>query len=221
MIRCAAASVSKAAGTLRERCVGFTQSDPEARQQISDLIRSSAGGEQAAFSRLYRLTRGKMRKTALAVLPSADVEDVLQEAYLKIWCHAGSFDPARSSPISWMSVIVRNTALDATRRIRLPTTELERAADVAEDSGEIDDFDYVFARRIANDVLAKLPDDRRRLLSLAYVDGYSRTAIAKKLGTPTGTIKTWLRRTLDGVKTDCAALARRLEPGLTVVEQNQ
>lgn len=198
-----------------------TDPDAEARQRIADLIRGSAGGEHAAFSRLYKLTRAKMRKTALAVLPPADVEDVLQEAYLKIWSHAASFDPARSSPISWMSVIVRNTALDAARRIKLPTTELEQAAEVAEDSGDIDDFDYVFARRIANDVLAKLPDDRRRLLSLAYLDGYSREALAKTLGKPTGTIKTWLRRTLEGVRTDCAVLARRLEPRLAVVEQNQ
>lgn len=196
-----------------------TDPDQEARDLVSSLIARSAAGEQAAFSRLHSLTRGKMRKTARAILPStADIEDVLQEAYLKVWRNAGSFDPAISSPMSWMSVIVRNTALDAARRVRLPTTELERAADIAEDSGEIDDFDYVFARRIANDVLAKLPDDRRRLLSLAYLDGYSREALAKTLGAPTGTIKTWLRRTLEGVKTDCAVLARRLKPGLAVVD---
>src|SRR5262245_32423319 len=101
-----------------------------------------------------------MRATARAVLPSADIDDVLQEAYLKIWRHAGSFDPAISSPISWMSVIVRNTALDSARRNRLPTTELELAAEIAEDFGDVNDFDYAFARRIAAVVLAKLPDDR-------------------------------------------------------------
>lgn len=198
----------------------FAQTDPEqeARRRISDLIRGSAGGEQAAFAQLYRLTRGKMRRTALAVLPSTDVDDVLQEAYLKIWRHAASFDPARSSPISWMSVIVRNTALDSARRNRLPTADIELAAEVAEDNGESDDFDYVFARRIASEVLAKLPDDRRRLLSLAYLDGYSREALAQTFGAPAGTIKTWLRRTLEGVKTDCAVLARRLDRGLAVVE---
>jgi RNA polymerase sigma-70 factor (ECF subfamily) len=190
----------------------------EARELVANLIVRSAAGEQLAFSRLHSLTRGKMRNTARAVLHSADIEDVLQEAYLKIWRHAGSFDPARSSPISWMSVIVRNTALDAARRNRLPTMELELAAEVAEDRGDIDDFDYAFAQRIAAAVLAKLPDDRRQLLSLAYLDGCSREALAHTFGAPAGTIKTWLRRTLEGVKTDCAVLAQRLERGLAVVE---
>lgn len=201
--------------------MGFTQSEPEARAWIADLIRGSADGEHAAFARLYRLTRNKMRQTARAVLPSADVDDVLQEAYLKIWRHAGSFDPAKSSPISWMSVIVRNTALDSVRRNKLPTTELEHAADIAEDSGEVDDFDYAFARQIAAPVLAKLPDDRRQLLSLAYLEGCSREALAQTFGAPAGTIKTWLRRTLEGVKTDCAVLARRFEQGMAVAEQNR
>lgn len=201
--------------------MGSTETEVAARRRIAELIRDSAGGQQAAFAHLYRLTRGKMRATARAVLPSADIDDVLQEAYLKIWRHAGSFDPALSSPISWMSVIVRNTALDSVRRNRLPTTELEFAAEIADDSGDVDDFDYAFARPIASAVLAKLPDDRQRLLSLAYIEGYSREALAQTFGAPAGTIKTWLRRTLEGVKTDCAILARRLERGLAVAEQNR
>jgi len=208
--------------TLKGRSVQLRETglDQEARQLLENLIRDSASGDHAPFSRLYELTHRKMRKTALAVLPSADVDDVLQEAYLKIWRHTGSFDPAKSSPISWMSVIVRNTALDAVRRVRLPTTELDFAAEIAEDSRDIDEFDYVNARRIADAVLAKLPDDRRRLLSLAYLDGHSREALGQTFGAPTSTIKTWLRRTLEGVRSECAVLARRLELGAPVVEHN-
>jgi RNA polymerase sigma-70 factor (ECF subfamily) len=187
-----------------------TDRDLEARNLVCTLIKRSAAGEQAAFSRLHALTRGKMRATARAVLPAtADIDDVLQEAYLKIWRNAGNFDPARSSPISWMSVITRNTALDAARRPRLATAELELATDIPIVADEQDDFDYAFAQRVASHVIGRLPEERRKLLSLAYLEGYSREALSQIFGAPKGTIKTWLRRTLEGVSVDCAALARR------------
>ena len=45
----------------------------------------------------------------------------------------------------------------------------------------------------------------RQLLSLAYIDGESRQSLSMRFGVPVGTIKTWLRRTLETVRTDCAA----------------
>jgi RNA polymerase sigma-70 factor (ECF subfamily) len=162
-------------------------------------------GDDRAFSELHALTINKMRKTALSVsLAPADIEDVLQDAYLKIWRHASRFDPERASPISWMTTIVRNTAIDAVRPARIPTTDLDAAIFVADSSGQTDDdFDYARARPIAAEIIGRLPDDRRTLLSLAYLQGESRTVLAERFGVPVSTIKTWLRRTLEAVKVDC------------------
>ena len=91
------------------------------RYHLIELIRTASSGDNRAFSELHALTINKMRKTALSFSSqSTDIEDVLQEAYLKIWRHASKFDPDRASPISWMSVIVRNTAIDAVRPMRIP-----------------------------------------------------------------------------------------------------
>ena len=108
-------------------------STAERRDHLSFLIARAAEGEDAAFSELYALTNRKMRKTACAVSPrGAEVEDILQDAYLKIWRNAPNFNPDRSSPISWMAVIVRNTAIDALRLKTLPTTDLDFALLVPE-----------------------------------------------------------------------------------------
>lgn len=175
------------------------------RNHLSELIRRASAGDDRAFSELHTLTIRKMRKTALSVgSASADIEDVLQDAYLKIWRHASRFDPQRASPISWMTTIVRNTAIDAVRPARIPTTELEHAASVADPGNQADDeFDYGRARPIAAEVIGRLPDDRRTLLSLAYLEGESRMALAERFDVPVSTIKTWLRRTLENVRTDC------------------
>jgi RNA polymerase sigma-70 factor (ECF subfamily) len=184
-------------------------SNSEGRDHLSFLIAQAAGGEDAAFSELYALTHRKMRKTAYSVCArGADVEDILQDAYLKIWRNSPHFDPERSSPISWMSVIVRNTAIDAGRLKTLVTTDLDHALQVAEpvrDTG--DEFDYDRARPIAATAIRQLPDDRQRLLSLAYIEGESRQSLSERFGVPVGTIKTWLRRSMETVRADCLAFA--------------
>jgi RNA polymerase sigma-70 factor, ECF subfamily len=183
----------------------------EARDHLSSLIARAATGEDAAFTELYALTYRKMRKTACAVYArGSEVEDILQEGYVKIWRSAPNFDPERSSPISWMSVIVRNTAIDAARLKTLPTTDLDHALLVAEPTPDAADaFDYDRARPIAATLLRQLPDERQQLLSLAYIDGESRQSLAERFGVPVGTIKTWLRRSLETVRADCAAFGER------------
>ena len=182
-----------------------TASTAEGRDHLSFLIARAGEGEDAAFTELYALTSRKMRKTARTVCaPGTEVEDILQDAYLKIWRNAPNFDPDRSSPISWMSVIVRNTAIDTLRLKTLPTTDLDLALLVPEPTPD-SDFDYDRARPIAATAIRQLPDDRQALLSLAYIDGESRQSLSERFGVPVGTIKTWLRRTLETVRTDCAA----------------
>ena len=126
-----------------------TASTAEGRDHLSLLIARAGDGEDAAFSELYALTSRKIRKTARAVCASrAELEDILQDAYLKIWRNAPNFNPDRSSPISWMAVIVRNTAIDALRLKTLPTTDLDLALLVPEPVAD-GDFDYDRARPIA------------------------------------------------------------------------
>lgn len=184
-----------------------TAATAERRDYLSVLIARAAKGDDAAFAELYALTSRKMRKTISTVYPrGTDIEDILQDAYFKIWRSAQNFDPDRSSPISWMSVIVRNTAIDALRLKTLPTTDLDLALSISEQVPDsADDFDYDRARPIAATAIRQLPHDRQTLLSLAYIDGESRQSLSKRFGVPVGTIKTWLRRTLETVRTDCAA----------------
>ena len=74
-----------------------TASTAEGRDHLSLLIARAGDGEDAAFSELYALTSRKMRKTARAVCASgAELEDILQDAYLKIWRNAPNFNPDRA-----------------------------------------------------------------------------------------------------------------------------
>src|ERR1041385_6075104 len=93
------------------------------------LMAAVAKGDQAAFERLYAATRAKLYGVALRILRRSDLADeVIQEAYLKIWHNAGSFDPKLATPITWMVAIARNRALDLVRKKGEASIEDEPAA---------------------------------------------------------------------------------------------
>lgn len=178
-------------------------------RHLAELLEQVARGNARAFADLHALTRRKLRGTAALVCGSAsDVEDVLQESYLKIWRASSRFDPNRASPISWLCTIVRNTALDSARAKRLPHADLDDAMAIPAACEDVDEFDYDFARRITVDALSSLPEDRRLLLSLAYFEGISRNSLAQRFGVPVGTVKTWIRRSLESVRADCLTAAK-------------
>ncbi len=67
----------------------------------------------------------------LRILRRTDLADqVMQEAYLRVWNSAGQFDPAVASPVTWMLAIARNRAIDLVRRE--PDKSLEEDPEVME-----------------------------------------------------------------------------------------
>ncbi|HXW29387.1 MAG TPA: sigma-70 family RNA polymerase sigma factor, partial [Xanthobacteraceae bacterium] len=85
--------------------------------ELVGLMAAVAKGDQGAFERLYVATRAKLYGVVLRILRRADLADeVMQDAYLKIWRSAGEFDPRRATPITWMVAIARNRALDLVRK---------------------------------------------------------------------------------------------------------
>jgi RNA polymerase sigma-70 factor (ECF subfamily) len=163
------------------------------------LLAAVAKGDQAAFERLYAATRAKLYGVVLRILRRHDLADeVIQETYLRIWRSAGQFDPALSTPITWMVTIARNRAIDLVRKKGEVAIEEEpEALEVAADNPN------PLAKREVNEELrrllaciGRLEPERQRLVLLAYYNGWSRERLATELNTPVNTIKTWLRRSL-------------------------
>jgi RNA polymerase sigma-70 factor, ECF subfamily len=186
----------------------FRRPTRDGSDRLTELMARVAQQDSRAFAELHRLTRNKLRKAVLAVGASTgDIDDILQESYLKVWRNAAKFDVGRASVITWMCTIARNTAIDAVRPRKLPTLELDEALSVSNptDASEDDGFDYARAEPLAAGALARLSEERRRLVALAYIEGESRLNLAQRYGVPINTIKTWLRRTLEAVRKDCLA----------------
>lgn len=170
----------------------------DAAELVQTLTRVAERDRQA-FAALYHATSAKLYGIVLRILHRRDLADeVLQEAYVKIWEHAAEFDSRLSSPITWMVTIARNRALDLCRRKEpLPIEDLQ---DVPEPSS--DDVDPLAEReqgealRQVLGCLEGIETHKREMILLAYLQGWSREMLAQRFAAPVATIKTWLHRSL-------------------------
>ena len=168
-------------------------------QELVWLLAAVAKGDRTAFERLYAATRAKLYGVVLRILRRHDLADeVMQETYVKIWSSAGQFDPALSSPITWMVAIARNRAIDQVRK----KTEVSIDEDPAVLEIAADSPDPLAKREMTEELrrllacMGRLDEERRRLVLFAYYDGWSREQLAAKFDKPVNTVKTWLRRAL-------------------------
>jgi RNA polymerase sigma-70 factor, ECF subfamily len=177
-----------------------TTGQQDDRAVLLQLLAEVARGNKSAFARLYGLTHAKLLGVGLRILRDrALAEDVLQESYLKVWRHAASYDPSIASPMTWMATIVRHGAIDAVRKRQIEALAGDDDALSAVPSNDPDPVEEMHLARLRPKALAafaRLPEDKRRLIMLAYLRDHSRHDLSIRLGIPANTVKTHLRRAL-------------------------
>ncbi|MDH4425948.1 MAG: sigma-70 family RNA polymerase sigma factor [Acidovorax sp.] len=183
--------------------------------ELMNLIDRIAEQDDSALKELYRRTSAQLFGLAMRIVRHRDTaEDVLQEAFLSVWRGAGSYRGALSPPMAWLGLIVRSRALDALRK---------RTSDRADMMNELDDdmaqvlegdspnpMDTADASEQAfalHHCLGRLENKQREVVSLAYLRDMSHGELAEQLKLPLGTVKTWIRRGLEQLRTCMARYA--------------
>lgn len=155
--------------------------------------------DAAALRSVYDRDASFLLGIALRIVKRREVaNDVLHDAFLDIWQRASTYDPARGAPRAWIVSVVRHRALKAARsagrETGLDAEVIEAIPDDAPDA-----FTALARSQdgaALHHCLGQLEPARRSVVLLAYVDGLSQSEIARRLGTPLGTIKAWTRRSL-------------------------
>lgn len=174
---------------------------------LARLLERTALADQAAFAELYRLTSSHLYAVALRILRErALAEDIVQEAYVNIWHHAGTFTAARAQAQTWLTSIVRNRCLDELRRRKPDTVTMTRGEDESEmefrEPGATP-VELLLAGAEAHavrDCVDGLEGGQKQAIALAFYQGLSHGELAKHLRQPLGTVKSWVRRGLERLK---------------------
>ncbi len=179
------------------------------------LIDRVATRDETTLKALYDHTSGKLFGLALRVTSRREwAEDALQEAFLQVWKNAADYRASLSPPMAWLGLIVRSRALDQLRRHRAErehlTDEIDDALADTLEGGAANPMDTSLASQQAwalHQCLGKLESKQREVVSLAYLRDLSHSELAAQLRLPLGTVKSWIRRGLDQLRSCMARFA--------------
>ncbi|HYM53012.1 MAG TPA: sigma-70 family RNA polymerase sigma factor [Candidatus Dormibacteraeota bacterium] len=171
-------------------------------QAIDDAVLAEriSSGDREALGALYdRYAAMAMGIAFRVVRDRAQAEDVVHDAFVAAWQKIGRFEPSRGTVRAWLMTIVRNRAIDRIRTIR-PSLEVE-AADQQSllRTGANPTWDEAVEHLSANQLrlaVAKLPDEQRTAVELAFFRGHTYREIAEITGVPQGTASGRLRLAL-------------------------
>jgi RNA polymerase sigma factor (sigma-70 family) len=185
-------------------------------RDLAALLARAGLGDRAAFATLYERSSAHLLAVVLRInRDRAQAEDILQEVYVNVWRAAQSFDAAQSQPLTWLTRIARNRAIDSLRRHQTqPQMQTLHSTSGSANDEDPDVYDSVAddaagplellsrasdARALSN-CMQGLSAQQRQSVALAFYDGLSHAEVADKLNQPLGTVKSWVRRALQSLK---------------------
>ena len=202
----------------------------ERSHDLARLLARTGFGDRAAFATLYERTSAHLFAVVLRIQRDrAQAEDILQEVYVNVWRAASSFDVAQSQPLTWLTSIARNRAIDSLRRVKARPQTQTGAGDLTGDAEDESVYDTVADDAPGPlDLLSRASDARalgrcmehldalqRQSLALAFYQGLSHAEVSEHMRQPLGTVKSWVRRALLALK-DCLQGAVERDAGRRV-----
>ncbi|REG85026.1 sigma-70 family RNA polymerase sigma factor [Marinomonas pollencensis] len=167
-----------------------------------------AGGNRRALMQLYEQEAPRLLAVVMRILQNRPLaEDIVHDAFIKIWQNADRYHKGLGSARGWIYTVARNLALNALkysqRQVLAEPDFLLDLCDKQVLDNEHPDDEFasdVFTQASLDVCLDHLENERKLCVLHAYVDGYTQDEIAKLLGKPLGTVKSWIKRSLAALK---------------------
>lgn len=179
--------------------------DTPMEDNFAELLQRCSKQDQQAFKQLYQEASPKLYSLALRLMQKPELaEDVLQEAFIKIWQKADSYNVQKGKALTWMATVTRNKALDKLRSLKLKYAETDiqyEGLDFASDDLEPEhQEDLSQEMQRLRECLKQLQPAQRECILLSYYYGHTHQELSEKLNKPLGTVKAWIRRGLETLK---------------------
>lgn len=168
----------------------------------SELVQLLQRRDQQAFSYLYDNYAPALNGVIFRMVEEKQLaEDILQEAFIKIWDNFASYDATKGRLFTWMMNLTRNLTIDTLRskgykkQMKISADE-NSVSNITDKNSNADRFDAIGVRK----QLANLIPDQRVIIDMAYFNGYTQDEISKEIGIPLGTVKTRMRAAINELR---------------------
>jgi RNA polymerase sigma-70 factor (ECF subfamily) len=172
--------------------------------QVEALLGRCALRDSKALNELYRLVAPQLLGVLMKLLRRrALAEEALQDVMVRVWQRANQFEAYRGRGMAWLVSVARNRAIDMLRSQRdYVSMEETQVNEIPDESGGDDlEMSATDRMRAALDrCLGGLSNEQQQCIRLAYINGYSHDEISRSVGSPLGTVKSWVRRGLTSLK---------------------
>ena len=160
-----------------------------------DIVAGLRSRDHSFLEYLYDHYSGALYSVVLRIVRKEEVaQEVLQDAFLKIWDKVDTYDPAKGKLFTWLLNVTRNLAIDKTRSKEI--SQLKKTDDIDLLVNRIDNQKQSFSdvETIGlKEVIQRLPEEQKFIVEQLYLKGYTQSEVAEEFGIPLGTVKTRLR----------------------------
>ena len=172
------------------------------------LLRRVALKDAAAFAEIHRLYTPLMIHAVNRVLDDyEDTRDIVQDVFVTLWQKAHLYEPSKGKPITWLTTLARNRAIDLVRsrqRRSQLSHKFEDEQNVVREDIDTDSADEALLRNeraaMVRKALNRLSPSQRDAIQEAFLNGKARKDMAANSGEPIGTIKARVRRGLKALE---------------------
>ena len=167
----------------------------ETKYSEEELVRMLKNKDQQAFSYLYDNYAAILNGTIYRMVEDTGLaEDILQEAFIKIWHNFSSYDSSKGRLFTWMLNITRNLTIDTLRsktykKQHLISSDENSVNNISDKGRMVEKYDTIGLKK----QISLLKPDLKNIIDLAYFKGYTQEEISKETQLPLGTVKTRLR----------------------------
>ena len=171
------------------------------KDELNNAVASIKQGDQAAFERVYDAYSAALFGVCLKIVNDQELaEDVLQNAFVKIWKNIHAYDEKKGSFFTWMLNIARNSAIDKYRQNKkMSTTSIQNdgsSVDYYKENNTSINIQHIGVAEL----LKKLPEEQQVIVEYLYFKGYTQQEVSDELDIPLGTVKTRSRTALKALK---------------------
>lgn len=165
---------------------------------LEQLIKECAVNNRLSQEKLYRkFYPGLMLLCKRFFSDDHEALEVLNDGMIKVYKNIGTYHPDKGELFNWAYTIVRNTALDRLKLIKiLPAKELHSTLNNASDDNLLQSMEWKEVYKL----LDVLPPSTRVICSLFYLEGFSIAEISEVLTISIGTVKWHLSETRKKLK---------------------